>query len=154
MDCWGRRWGAQRQLWACGRQIICTFLHLTFSHKLRTGGTKWSKDTRTLIILDMLVLVMGAEIECEIISHFFIPRRRRCRLAKRYFNNVVLRMCCLATPKTLSLSLATDDFIRLYKLFISSRSWKVISTWNKALLWSSSVIPRGGWLFVFVISWQ
>lgn len=80
------------------------------------GGTKWSKDARTLIILDMLVLEMGGEIKCEIISHFFIPPR--C-LGKRYANNVILRMCCLTTPRTLSLSLATDDFIRLCKLFIS-----------------------------------
>lgn len=71
----------------------------------------------------------------------------------QYCNNVILKIVCVQ-HKTLSTSLSANDFISQYKLFISLRSWKVILTWNKALLWSSSVIPRGGWLFVFMISWQ
>lgn len=107
---------------------------------------------RTLIILDVLVLVAGQEIDCEITFLCFAPR---CRFTLYESTVTTLFLeCAVNNTKTLSTSLATDDFIRQYKLFISLRSWKVVLTWNKALLWSNPVIPRGGWLFVFTISWQ
>lgn len=90
------------------------------------------------------VLVVGWEIDCKIIFLFFFFF---LLLAASGLYSSALTMlfleCAVNNTKTLSSLLATDGFISQYKLFISLRSWKVILTWNKALLWSNSVFLVG-----------
>lgn len=77
---------------------------------------------RALIILDMLVLVVGWEIDCKIIFLFFFF----LLLAASGLYSSALTMlfleCAVNNTKTLSSLLATDGFISQYKLFISLRS--------------------------------
>lgn len=94
-------------------------------HWRRTEGIKWSKNTWTLIILDMPVLV--ARRDCEIISLSFSHLAACTAL---YGNTVTMLFleCAVNNTKTLPTSLAADDFISQYKLFIILRSEKVILT--------------------------
>lgn len=137
---------------ACGQHFMFTSTSDIFHNWYVLGENKWCTNIWTLIILEMLVPIAGQEIDCEITFLLFTSH---CR-SVLYSNTVTMLFLesAVNNTKTLSTSLPADDFISCYKLFISLRSWKVILTWNKALLWSHSVIPRGGWLFVFMISWQ
>lgn len=131
---------------ACGRDFLCTTWDVTH-HRRRAVEIKWSENTWTLTV-PWQYGRYGKQWNRPI----FTP----CCCSALHDNTVTMLFsdCAVNNTKTLSTSLAADDFISRLKLFISLRSWKVILTRNKALLWSNSVIPGGGWLFVFMIFWQ